>query len=202
MKTKSAVTAATLALCLTSAAFAAPRSYDSGRRDARNDRAQQSSRYDNQRVTYSGRIASLTPARDGYSVRLEGRNDAFFIPQSRLGGRARDFRVGVSIELGGIFRGGRVDVDAINWPGNYGRDTRGYRDEFVSGIVDRVDVRSDAILLRDSATGRTIDVDMRDTNGRIDARDLRRGDYVRLSGEWLRGNTFAAYAVDSVDSRR
>ena len=44
------------------------------------------------------------------------------------------------------------------------------------------------------------DADQR--SSRIGLDDLRRGDYVSLSGEWLRGGFFAAYRVDNVRTGR
>jgi hypothetical protein len=36
----------------------------------------------------------------------------------------------------------------------------------------------------------------------IDLEDLRRGDLVSLSGDWVRGGVFSAYRVESVNSGR
>jgi hypothetical protein len=79
-----------------------------------------------------------------------------------------------------------------------------YRNESIRGVVKRIDFRSGVLLLRDASTGRTIDVDMRDTarSNRVDFGDLRRGDYVTLSGQWRRGGAFEANRIQSVDSRR
>ncbi|MEA2491374.1 MAG: hypothetical protein QOH21_3166, partial [Acidobacteriota bacterium] len=79
-----------------------------------------------------------------------------------------------------------------------------YRNDNVRGVVERVDYRSGVLLLRETSTGRTMDVDMRQTarSSRVDLSDLRRGDYVELSGEWLRGGRFAADRIESVDSGR
>ena len=81
------------------------------------------------------------------------------------------------------------------------RDHEYSRSAFVRGVVQRVDYRRDLLVLRDDRTGAFLTIDMRATGrrGRIDADDLRRGDVVSLSGDWVRG-TFVAWRVDSVRS--
>jgi hypothetical protein len=214
--TKSVVNVAgagALALVMATSAFAAPaRSNDQrtqsnrGRNEApsRNDQ-QRGSYRDNQRVNGTGRITSLSRENGGYRVQLDRGHDSYWVPAARVRNRGNDFRVGVSIVLGGVFRGGRIDVDAVSWPDDrVYRDSRNSRGEFVRGVVERVDYRDGVLRLRDAQSGRTIDVDMRDTvrSSRVDLTDLRRGDYVELSGEWLRGGDFAADRIESVDSGR
>jgi hypothetical protein len=204
--------AGALALALTTSAFAAPArpndsrgDWDRGRSDSHDSRGGSSYR-DNQRVNVSGRVTSLNQERDGYRVYLDRGRDSFWIPASHMRNRGNDLRVGISIVLGGIFRGGRIDVDAVSWPNDRGYDNRNYergRDS-VSGVVERIDERRAVLLLRDTSSRRTIEVDMRDTRNdrRVDLSDLRRGDYVRLSGDWERGGLFDAERIDSVDSGR
>jgi hypothetical protein len=162
----------------------------------------QSSRYrDNQRVAVSGRVTSFNRERDGYRVQLD-RNGSYWIPASRLGNRARDLRVGISLNIGGIFRGGAIGIDAVSWPVNASYGT-GYGNEQgnVRGVIERVDYRSGILTLRDDATGRLLDVDTA-RGSRLDVNDVRPGDYVTLSGEWLGNDVFAAYRIDSVNTSR
>ena len=147
-------------------------------------------------------------------MQLDRGGYSFLVPESRLRNlpRGRGLSVGLSIRLGGIFRGGLINVDAVDWPGygGYNDPNFGYNDGYsqqgyVSGYVDRIDFRRGALWLRDNASGRLIEVDMRDADqrsSRIGLDDLQRGDYVSLSGEWLRGGLFAAYRVDDVRTRR
>lgn len=201
--------AGTVAALLASPAFAAGRAddgrYDRGRGDDR--RVEQRGSYDNhsyrenERVNATGRITAFSRERDGYRVQLD-RGGSFFVPQSRLRNHVNDLRVGINISLGGIFRGGRIDVDAVSWPGDdrgYGYGAQGY----VRGVVQSIDRRRDLMTLRDDATGRLFDVDLRETRrtSRLDASDLRRGDFVTLSGDWLRGGLFSAYEIESVRTR-
>jgi hypothetical protein len=191
--------AAILATLVTTSAFAAaPQSNfrgDEQRGDRhdnqRYDNNRQSYR-DNQRVNVTGRVESFSRERDGYRVRLD-RGESYWIPSSRLGGR--ELRVGIDIGLGGIFRGGSINIDTVSWPGGYDRGyDRAYESGFVRGVVDRIDRRDGTALIRDSASRREITVDLRDAGF---AR-LRRGDYVELSGRWTRGGVFDAYRIDSV----
>jgi hypothetical protein len=151
---------------------------------------------ENDRVNRSGRVSSISRDRDGYRVQLD-RGDSFWIPSTRLGNRARDLRVGVSISLGGIFQGGMINVDAVTWPSASGY---GYDQGSVSGVVESIDYRSGILMLRDDASGISINVDMRSAqSARV---DLRPGDYVTLSGNWVRGNVFDAYRIDAVNNGR
>jgi hypothetical protein len=190
--------AGALALLMTTSAFAAPAQRAPERRNETRDQRGGSYR-DNERVNVTGKVTSFSRERDGYRVQLDRGRESYWIPSSRMSNRGNDLRVGISVVLGGIFRGGRIDVDAVSWPG----DSR-YRNDSVRGTVERVDRRDGILLLRDSSTGRTINVDMRDTrrSSRVDVSDLRRGDYIEVSGEWLRGGVFTAERIESVDSRR
>jgi hypothetical protein len=151
---------------------------------------------ENQRINMSGRVTSFRRERDGYRVQLDRGRESYWVPQATFGNRARELRSGVSISLGGVFRGGSVYVDAVNWPDNgygYGRGGGYYDNGFVRGVVDRVDYRSGTIWLRDDATGREIAAQ---TYGRGFG-GLRPGDYVQLDGQWIRG-TFAVTRIDNV----
>jgi hypothetical protein len=154
-------------------------------------RGDQSNGYrENQRVNVSGRVNSFNRERNGYRVYLDSGN--YWIPEARFGNRARDLRVGVSLSFGGIFRGGVFGIDAVSWPVSSGY---GYDQGYVRGVVQQVDYRSDTMTLRDASTGRLFEVDMRDLGNA----SLGRGDYVTLSGQWVQGNIFAAYRIDSVN---
>lgn len=204
-----------LALVLTTSAFAAPQrgndsrgDWDRGRSDSRDSRGGYGGSYrDNQRVNVSGRVTSFTRESGGYRVYLDRGRESFWIPYSHMRTRGNDLRVGISIVLGGIFRGGRIDVDAVSWPDDRRYDDRRYDDrrrDTVQGVVQRIDERRAVLLLRESHSGRTVEVDMRDTrhDRRVDFSDLRRGDYVRLTGDWERGGLFEAERIESVDSGR
>ena len=204
--------AGTLALMLAAPMVAQTRD-SNGRRNEmdRGGRAQSSQRSyrENDRVTLQGRVSSLSRERDGYRVRLDRNNQSFWVPQSYLGNRARNFNVGVSISLGGVFRGGEVYVDAVNWPNDGGyNDPYGYGSQYdrgyVRGTIDRVDYRRGVAWLRDDASGRLIEADLRNAGrySRIDGRDLRRGDRVELSGDWVRGNVFLVNQIDAVRTSR
>ena len=156
---------------------------------------------ENQRINATGKVSSFSRERDGYRVQLD-RGQSFWVPQARFGNRARDLRVGVSITLGGIFRGGSIYADAVSWPNEYDQYDRGYgngyHQGFVRGVVDRVDYRTGTVWLRDAASGRIITADV---NGRS-LRNLRRGEYVELTGQWIRGGVFDVASIGSIRGRR
>jgi len=156
---------------------------------------------ENQRINETGKVTSFTRERDGYRVQLDHASHSFWVPQSTFGSRARDLRAGISITLGGIFRGGSIYVDAVSWPDSYDRGGYGnrYDRNFVRGVVDRVDYRTGTVWLRDDATGRIITADV---DGRSAIRSLRRGEYVELTGQWIRGGVFDVARIDNVRGRR
>jgi hypothetical protein len=208
MKRINGLSAAVMAvgMLVASSAFADWRSQNETSRDR--DRGSNSDRggyRDNERVTLEGKVRSLDRRSDGYRVELDRGNYSFFVPERHLGRRGRDLRVGVAIRLGGVFRGGSIFVDAVDFPGGGGYYDSSRSNDFLRGTVERVDFRRDTLVLRDQATGRHITVDMRGADRRdrsIDLEDLRRGDLVALSGDWSRGGVFSAYRVESVNSGR
>jgi hypothetical protein len=196
--------AATLAMIVGTSAFADSRRQDGTWRDGTDRRSESSRTYrDNDRVTMQGRISNVTRERDGYRVRLDRGAYSYFVPSARLGGR--DLRVGINISLGGVLRGDIIYVDDVGgYDDGYGYGY-GDRDNVVRGIVERVDYRREILVLRDDATGRRVTVDMDRTGRRgrgLDLGDLRRGDFVSLTGDWTRGDVFRAYRIADVRSRR
>ena len=174
----------------------------------RNDRQSSNRSYrDNDRVTVQGRVTSFSRERDGYRVRLDHDNYSYWVPQSYFRNRNRGLSIGVSLGFGGIFRGGSIFVDAVNYPGDRGYDSYGYNNgyssDYVAGRVERIDFRNDTMWMRDDRGGQLIAIDMRGTErDRLDPRDLRPGDYVSLSGQWQRGGVFSAYRIDDIRSGR
>lgn len=153
---------------------------------------------ENQRINASGKVSSFSRERDGYRVQLD-RGQSFWAPLSTFGNRARDLRAGVSISIGGIFRGGTIYADAVSWPDQYDRGYgNGYDGGFVRGVVERVDYRNGTLWLQDDASGRLITADV---NGRS-LRNLRRGEYVELTGQWIRGGVFDVARVENIRTRR
>lgn len=203
-----------LAILLTASAFADSRPQDGSWRSARGESRgdQRGDNRDNRgysrendsrrHVSESGRIRSFTHERDGYRIYLDRGNYSYWVPESHL--RGRRLSVGLSIRLGGIFDNGYVMVDDLGWPddGYYNDGGRyAYRD-VVRGVVDRVDFRRGTVNLR-SDRG-YITVDMRSLErrySRLGIDDLRRGDRVTLSGNWIRGGLFDARRIDTIGVR-
>jgi hypothetical protein len=85
------------------------------------------------------------------------------------------------------------------------RQRYGYNDEYVRGVVERVDYRRGTLVLRDDRSGRRVRAFMAGGNrGRrgVDLNDLRRGDVVTLTGDQHRNGVFEAYRIESVRSGR
>jgi hypothetical protein len=155
-----------------------PEEHGYGDRGVRND-----IRRENERVTLEGHVRSFTRERDGYRVYVDNDDRSFWVPADRLN---HPLRVGLAINLGGIFRGGLVNVDAVTWPEEHGYGDRGREQIELRGVVDRIDYRSRTLWLR--SDGRVTRVDMRDR----DLREIRRGDRVSLGGQWIGGGNFTA----------
>jgi hypothetical protein len=189
-----------LAAVMATSAFAAPQ-----RGNDRGNQQYHNSYRENQRLSASGKVTSFSRENGGYRVQLDNGRDWYWVPDARMSNRGTDLRVGLTLSFGGIYRGGRIEVDAVTWPDNrgYGND-RGNRNDTIRGTVERVDLRAGTLLLRDSSSRRTIAVDMRDTrrSSRVDLRDLHRGDVVTISGDWRRNGHFEADRIDSVRTRR
>ncbi|HVR39820.1 MAG TPA: hypothetical protein VMU84_12055 [Thermoanaerobaculia bacterium] len=204
--------AGAVAMLISTSAFAETRHQNETWRDAndrqenRNDRG---SYRENQRITGEGRIQSLNRERDGYRVQLDRGGYSYWVPANSIRNHERDFRVGASIRFGGVFRGGAIFVDAVTWPnGGYydrnDRNDRNYDNSYLSGRVDRVDYRRGVLVVRDARSGRfiTVDIDRRGRGRSLGLEDVRRGDAITLSGQWLRGDVFEAYRVESIRNGR
>lgn len=157
--------------------------YDRDRHD-RNDR---SDRYESrgERFQTRGRVSRVDRHGRGYRVYVGGARYPFYVPDRHY--RRDRFRVGVTINIGGIYNpGGYYD---------YYEDDYGYSRADLRGVVQDVDRRRGAFVLRDERSGRYITVLDRDDDR------VRRGDYVELNGEWGRGGVFRAYDIDVLDRR-
>lgn len=194
-------------------AFAEPRPQNETNGNWRNDSQRSEGR---RSQTMEGRVRSFNREGDGYRVQFDRDDRWYHVPQSAFRGRHNELRIGVSLRLGGYFGGNDFYADSLEFiDGAYyndnrdNRDNRGYRNgygnDFVSGLVERVDFRRGTLLLRDARSGRRIDVVMaagsRNRRG-VDLDDVRRGDRISLSGDWRRGNVFEAYNIDSIRNGR
>jgi hypothetical protein len=150
---------------------------------------------DNQRINASGRVTSFSHERDGYRVRLENDSRSYWVSESSF--RGHQLRAGVSISLGGIFRGGSIFVDAVSWPDDgYGyRDGNGYNGGWIRGVIQNVDRREGTLRIRDDR-GRIVTAEVNGRYGADELRGLRRGDVVAMSGQWLRGGIFGADRIE------
>jgi len=111
----------------------------------------------------------------------------------------RPLRVGDQVRLGGVYRGGVVRVDDLDWISRYPEGNASY----LSGRVERVNRFEQRLTLRDDR-GRKIEVEGRsigdDRHRHIELNDIHRGDYVTLRGRWERG-TFSASRIENISAR-
>jgi hypothetical protein len=146
------------------------------------DQSRTNSYRENQRVTTSGRITSFNRERDGYRVQLDRGRESYWVPESR----GRGLRVGLSINFGGIFRGGSVFVDNVGY---------GYDNGYVRGVIDRVDYRTGTVWLQDQASGCEIRADV---GSGYALRGLHRGEFVELTGQWIGGGVFDVARIANI----
>ncbi len=137
-----------------------------------------------------GRVDRVMHERDGYRVWLGGFGYPFWIPEARWS--RFPLRVGLSIRLGGWWDPlGYYDVYDLGPMGSY-YNTAGD----IHGIVESVDYRRGAVVLRDDISNSFVTVVLRGNDPRLG--DLRPGDYVDLSGQWTRGGIFEAFRLDDL----
>lgn len=146
------------------------------------DRGYESS-HDRRPYQTSGRISQVDRFRNGYRVYVGGARYPFFVPDRYY--RRDRFRVGVVINIGGYY----------NPAGYYDYYERrgGHSRADLRGVVESVDRRRDTFVIRTVGTGRFVTVVSRDR------RNVRRGDYVELYGDWSRRGVFRADDVDLID---
>jgi len=145
----------------------------------RNDRQQQRS----QPYYAKGRVSRVDRHGDGYRIYVGGARYPFYVP-SRYYNRDR-FRIGVSINIGGIYnQGGYYDY----------YDGRSISRGDIRGVVESVDHRRDTFVIRNEASGSFVTVISADRR-----RNVRPGDYVELYGDWSRNGVFRARDIDLID---
>lgn len=158
-----------------------------------------------QRVMTEGRIRSIVRDRGGYRIELD-RSDyrTFYVPNMEITRAPRrmwvsDLRVGAFVRISGyVGRWGEVNADVVEWAGNGGHVAHG----MISGVIRRVDLRNDRLVLRDLRNERTVTVDMSRVDRRqrgIDLDDLHRGDRITVFGEW-RYDVFIADRIEGYRS--
>jgi hypothetical protein len=140
---------------------------------------------------HDGRVSRIERWNGGFRIYVGGARYPFFVPEARF--RLFPFRVGLSIHIGGYYNPlGYYDYyDAGPYGPGAVASAGGIR-----GLVESVDYRRGSLVIRDDVSGQFVTVMMRGGDPRFDS--LRTGDYVDLSGEWVRGY-FQAYNVDRID---
>ena len=149
------------------------------------------------RVSAEGRVTSVVHEHDGDRVSLERGKYSFWVPSSVFG--RRPLQVGDQVRLGGVYRGGVVRVDDLDWISRYPEGNP----ISLSGRVERVNRFEQRLTLHDDR-GRKIEVDGRsigdERRRHIELNEIHRGDYVTLRGRWDRG-TFYASRIENISAR-
>jgi hypothetical protein len=174
--------------------------YRDSNRSFRNDRY----RYRGAPSYYNGRIERFERWNGGFRVFIGGAPYPFFVPEAYF--RLHGLRLGLSIRLGGYYNPlGYYDYydgpyyDSSYYNGGYyssGPVTSGD----LRGVVESVDYRRGTLVLRDDTSGNFVTAVMRGRDRVLDS--LRQGDYIVLSGDWVRGGVFEAYRADLLNDGR
>jgi hypothetical protein len=152
---------------------------------------------------YNGRIERFERWNGGFRIYLGGAPYPFFVPEAYF--RSHGLRIGLSLRLGGYYNPlGYYDYydgpyyDGAYYGSNYGSGPVTSGD--LRGVVESVDYRRGTIVLRDDVSGNFVTTVMRGRDRVLDS--LRPGDYVVLSGDWVRGGVFEAYRADLLNDGR
>jgi hypothetical protein len=130
-----------------------------------------------------GHVTRTVRHGSGYHVFVAGNRYPYFVPAAYY--HPSRFRVGLLINIGGFYNP-RGYYDYYHAPAVAGR---------VRGYVEDVDYRRGTFIVRNEATGSYVTAVIRDRR----MGDIRRGDYVELSGDWRRNGVFDAYRIHLVD---
>ncbi|HYS54829.1 MAG TPA: hypothetical protein VER58_13815 [Thermoanaerobaculia bacterium] len=158
-----------------------------------------------------GRIDRVAPYRGGYRVWLGGWGYPFFVPY-RFYDPFR-FRLGLFIGFNAFYDPlGYYSV--YGWP-YYGYPppsayvgTRVYRDDYandqttVAGVVESIDLHTGTVIIIEDRSNRRTTALLPPRDRRVD--DIRVGDYIELSGSWVRGRNydFDADQLTNLEAKR
>ena len=158
-----------------------------------------------------GRVERVVPYHGGYRVYLGGWGYPFFVPY-RFYDPFR-FRIGLFVGFNAFYDPlGYYSV--YGWPGYYptpvyAAGTTVYRDAAnydngaeLRGVVESIDLHSGTVLVIEDQSNRRTTALLPPRDRRVD--EIRVGDYVELSGSWVRGRNyeFDADALDRLDPKR
>ena len=159
---------------------------------------------DGRRFYGRGRIDRIVPYHGGYRVWLGGWGYPFFVPY-RFYDPFR-FRLGLFIGVNAFY-------DPLGYYTMYGwpsdpyppvyRDSGDYdNNASLRGIVESVDLQTGIVIVNDDSSRRRVAALLPPRDNRVD--EIRPGDYVELSGEWVRGRgyDFDADRLERFDPRR
>jgi hypothetical protein len=158
-----------------------------------------------------GRVDRVVPYHGGYHVYLGGWGYPFFVPY-RFYDPFR-FRIGLFVGFNAFYDPlGYYSV--YGWPGYYPPPVYAagptvYRDGYnnydgseLRGVVESIDLRSGTVLVIEDGSNRRTTALLPPRDRRVD--DIRVGDYVELSGSWVRGRNydFDSDTLDRLDPTR
>ncbi len=153
-----------------------------------------------------GCVERILPYRGGYHIWLGGWGYPFFIPHHFY--NPFRFRIGLFIGLNAFYDPlGYYSVydSAPSYPRDGGvyRDSRDSRDHAgIRGRVESIDLQTGIVAVRDDSSRRVMTALRPPRDRRVD--DIRVGDTIELSGEWVRGERYDLDAdrMDRLDPAR
>jgi hypothetical protein len=151
-----------------------------------------------ERGSVEGRVTSMSRERDRYRITLADSGYTFWVPRDVV--REDDIRVDRRVRLSGYVNHGNMQVESVTvLSDNHGYERREERrdDRWRKGVVESINRRLNYITIRDDESGRYIKVDVRhmDRERPVRVWDIRRGDRIRVRGNWEDRDTFDAERI-------
>jgi hypothetical protein len=152
-----------------------------------------------ERTSVEGRITSITRERDEYRVTLEQSGATFYVSRNAV--RESNLGVDTRVRFAGNMHRGVMTVDSVTVLS--GRGDRGERrraqeeNGSMRGVVESLNRHLNYLTIRDDSTGRYIKIDVRhmDRERPVNVWAIRRGDHVRVRGQWENRDTFDAERI-------
>lgn len=187
------------AMTLTASAFADSRHQSQTYTDSNGWRSSRA-------ASVEGRITDVDRDRNGFVIRLDRGGLLLYVDRqtdvdsaSRRRARVRDLDRGDYIRATGTIERGAMYVREIDLlrdddrSSQYGRYDRRNDESRIAGVVERIDERREVLYVREARSNRLVTVDADKARGR----NIRRGDFVTVIGEWDRNGNFDAVRIEA-----
>jgi hypothetical protein len=157
-------------------------------------------------TSVEGRITDVDRDRNGFVIRLDRGGLLLYVDRqtdvdsaTRRRVSVRDLDRGDYIRATGSIERGAMyvrDIDLLrddDRPSRHDRYDRRNDESRIAGVVERIDERREVLYVREARSNRIVTVDADKARGR----NIRRGDFVTVIGEWDRNGNFDAVRIEA-----